>query len=303
MSAHRVLLLEGPLSLAIDTGRLRIRGADRADVFVQPDDIAVLVVDHPAVVVTAAVLRSLAVARCIVLVTDDKHLPLAEAVPVPAPTRAGARLRQQLELEESPRSAELWRDIVQSRIRTQATVLRNLGLNGALNLERMVDRVEPGDNRNHEAQAARQYWKFLLPEGTRRSKQGATDGVNARLNYGYAIIRSMVARALVAAGLQPLIGMGHRSSENPLNLADDFIEPYRFVVEQHVLEILREDLDAAFDAQGRKAVAGCVAREVTLEGDNYRLPAAIERTVESFTRVLDGGRRSTLSLELPASIA
>jgi CRISPR-associated protein Cas1 len=224
-------------------------------------------------------------------------------VSVPAPTRAACRLRQQIEFEKSTRSAELWREIVRARIRTQARVLRGFGQNGALNLERMVQRVEPGDARNHEAQAARQYWKVLLPDGIKRVKEGATDAVNSRLNYGYAVMRSLVARALVASGLQPLIGIGHHSDANPLNLADDFLEPYRFVVEQHVLEILRNGADAPFDAQARKAVAACVGRDVTLKGETHRLPAAVERTVESYTRVLDAGLRGGVSLDLPEAIA
>lgn len=296
MSAHRVLLLEAQLHLAIDTGCLRIQSRDGKESFVQPDDIAVVIIDHPAVVITAAALRALAAARCVILVTDDKHLPLAEMTSVPAPTRAACRLRQQLDLEQSPQSDQLWREIVQSRIRTQARVLRDLDHNGALNLERMADRVEPGDARNHEAQAAKHYWKCLLPEGTKRTKQGAEDAFNSRFNYGYAVIRSMIARALVASGLQPLIGIGHHSEDNPLNLADDFIEPYRFVVEQHVVELLDHDPEMPFDAVGRKAVAGCAGREVLLNGETHRLPSAIEATVESFTHLLDAGGNTRLAL-------
>jgi CRISPR-associated protein Cas1 len=303
MSSHRVLLLEGPLYLAIDTGRLSIKPCDGRETFVLPDDIAVLIVDHPAITITSGALKKLAEANCIVLVTDEKHLPLAETIPFGAPTRAGRRLRQQLALEKSPNAARLWRDFVATRVLTQSTVLRRLGRSGALYLERLAKKVEAGDRSNIEAQAAKHYWKHLFPEGFRREKQGADDGVNSRLNYGYAVLRSLIARALVAAGLQPMIGIGHHSEENPFNLADDFMEPYRFVVEQHVSEILSKDSEAPFNASARKDVAACAAREVLLDGQTFRLPAAIDETVESFTRLLEAADPGRIRLAMPRSLA
>jgi CRISPR-associated protein Cas1 len=298
-----VLLLEGCLHLAIDTGRLAIRSREGPTTFVLPADIAVLVVDHPAITITAGVLKALATANCIVLVTDEKHLPLAETIPYSAPTRSGRRLRQQLALESSADSARLWQDLVVARIRTQSRVLRDLGRPGGLYLERLADKVAPGDASNHEAQAAKHYWKHLWPEGFRREKQGAADGVNARLNYGYAVLRSLLARGLVASGFHPQVGIGHHSEENPFNLVDDFMEPYRFVVEQHVAEILERDPQAAFDAAGRKEVAGCASREVRLSGQTFRLPAAVEQTVESFSRILEPQQPSTLHIALPEALA
>lgn len=167
----------------------------------------------------------------------------------------------------------------------------------------MADKVEPGDTSNHEAQAAKHYWKHLWPEGFKRAKQGAEDGVNARLNYGYAVLRSLLARAAVAAGLQPLIGVGHRSEENPLNLVDDLMEPYRFVVEQHVAELLADDADAPFDATARKAVAACAGRDVRMDEQVFRMPAAVEATIESFTRLLDALGSGQRGLVLPEALA
>lgn len=302
MSSHRVLLLEGCLHLAIDTGRLVIRSRNCGESYLSPADIAVLVVDHPDITVTSAALRALLAAQCTVVVTDEKHLPLAQATPFSAPSRAGRRLRQQLELESGPRAQLLWRELVVARILSESGVLRSLQRNGALYLERLAKKVAPADTSNHEAQAARHYWKHLLPEGFRRAKQGAEDGVNARLNYGYAVMRSLIARSLVSAGLQPCIGLGHYREDNPFNLADDFMEPYRFVVEQHVMEMLALEPEATFDANARKRVAACVSREVRMAGQVYRLPAAVEETVESFTRLLDNPDRKNHHLVLPEAL-
>jgi CRISPR-associated protein Cas1 len=303
MSSHRVLLLEGPRYLAIDTGRLVIRDKEGNETFVLPSDIAVLTIDHPAVTLTSGALKALAAAGCVILITDEKHLPLAEALPMGSRGRAGKRLRQQLALEQGSVSARLWRDLVVARIQSQARVLRTLGRGGGLYLERMARKVGPGDVSNHEAQAAKHYWKHLWPEGFRRVKQGAEDGFNARLNYGYAVVRSIIARALVAAGVQPAIGVGHRSEENAFNLADDFIEPYRFLVEQHVAEGLEDEPQSPFDAKSRAAVAGCVTRELKLEGQVFRVPAAVERTVESFTQLLESAHPEKLQLAMPDCLA
>lgn len=302
MSAHRVLLLEGARHLAIDIGRLVVRDQEGA-VHVLPSDIAVVVLDHPAVTITAAAIKSLAAAGCVILVTDDRHLPLAETLPVGSRGRTGRRLRQQLALEQSPVGARLWRNIILARIHSEATVLRTLGRNGALYLERLAGKVSDGDLTNQEAQAARHYWKHLWSEGFRREKQGAKDGISVRLNYGYAIVRSVIARALVAAGLTPIVGIGHHSEENPFNLADDFIEPYRFLVEQHVAEGLAAAPDAEFDATTRAEIAACVTREVRLDSKVFRVPAAIERTVESFVQVLESSKPEKLTLAVPECLA
>lgn len=303
MSSHRILLLEGSRYLAIDTGRLVIRGNDGAESHVLPVDIAVLIIDHPAVTITSSALKALAAAGCVILLTDDKHIPLAETLPLGACTRVVRRLRQQLALEQNETSARLWRDLVVARIESEARVLRVLGRAGALYLERMACKVGLGDASNHEAQAAKHYWKHLWPDGFRRVKQGAEDGFNARLNYGYAIVRSLIARSLVAAGMQPAIGIGHHSEENAFNLADDFVEAYRFVVEQHVAEELDQDPAAPFDAQARVAVAACATRDVRLNGQVFRLPAAVEQTVESFARLLDSAKPDGQSLAVPEALA
>jgi CRISPR-associated protein Cas1 len=303
MSSHRVLLLEGPRYLAIDTGRLVIRDREGTETHVLPSDIAVLVVDHPSITITSGALKALASAGCVILITDEKHMPLAEAVPLGSRERTGKRLRQQLELEKGTTQARLWQDLVTARIRSQAQVLRALGRGGALYLERMAIKVGLDDASNHEAQAAKHYWRHLWPEGFRRTKQGAEDGINSRLNYGYAIIRSVIARALAAAGLQPAIGIGHYSEENAFNLADDFIEAYRFLVEQHVAETVAQNPDAPFDAQARAKVAACVGREVKLDGQVFRLPAAVDCTIESFTRLLEAARPEKLRLAMPDCLA
>lgn len=285
MSAHRILLVENPAELAIRDGRLRLRRKGMDDVFVLPEDIAVLVLHHHTIRLSVHVLRVLAQAGSMVLVTDANHLPAGLLWPWGGGSVLVRRLRQQMTLDGTERQAVLWGQLVRGRIATQAMNLRYFGHKGALRLERLSRQVEPGDPSNLEAQASRHYWRYLLPSGVRREKQGSTEPLNVRLNFGFAVLRSLVAREVAAAGLNPALGIGHHSSENPLNLADDLMEPYRFTVERQVLE---ETASEPFDGAARVALLAFLSAEVPLGSRRFRLPAAIAETVSSLTRILNG---------------
>ncbi|MCB5207429.1 type II CRISPR-associated endonuclease Cas1 [Methylovorus mays] len=283
MAEHRILLIENPASLSVDLGRLRIRREGYSDSFVLPLDIAVLCLHHHTIQISVHALRVLAEAGAGVVVTDAMHLPCAWMLPSVGNGDLVRRLRQQIELDAREHKGILWQAIVQSRLSTQAANLRTLGRKGALRLERLVKEVAPGDAGKCEGQGARHYWSYLFKHDFKREKQGAEDNINARLNFGYAVLRSMVARSLVMAGLNPALGLGHCSTENPFNLADDFIEPYRFVVERHIASGTFGD----FDGLARKELLRFVEQEIKLNGAGYRLPAAINETIASFVRILD----------------
>lgn len=291
MSEHRILLIESPAQLAVDLGRVRISRRDHPDVFVLPRDIAVLCLHHHTIQLSVQTLRVLAEAGAGVIVTDATHHPCAWLLPTNNNGDLVRRLRQQIKLEASDLKGELWRQLVCARLITQAANLRDLGRKGALRLERLARQVAPGDSGKCEGQGARHYWAHLYLQEFKREKQGAQDPLNARLNFGYAVLRSMIARALVMAGLNPALGVGHVSTENPFNLADDFIEPYRFLVERHVAQCQGGE----FDGAARKALLRIVEAEIPLDGATYRLPAAIAETVASYLRILDG-RAETLLL-------
>lgn len=284
MSDHRILLIENPASLTVDLGRLRIRRDGFDDSFVSPRDIAVLCLHHHTIQISVQALRALAEAGAGVMVTDEIHHPCAWLLPQVGNGDLVRRLRQQITLDNSHVKGHLWQAIVQARLNTQAANLRVLNRKGALRLERLAKEVQPADKTKCEGQGAKHYWAYLFDDTFRREKQSAEDAINARLNFGYAVLRSMVARSLVMAGLNPALGLGHSNMENPFNLADDFIEPYRFVVERHVaLGSLGE-----FDGAARKRMLEFVKQEIKLNGAGYRLPAAINESIASFVRMLDG---------------
>ena len=283
MASDRILLIENPADLHIDIGRVRIRREGMNDAFVAPHDIAVLILHHHAIALSVHTLRALSGAGATVMVTDDTHMPAALMLPTAANRAASSRLRKQIGHLGTPMPDALWQALVKARIFTQSATLRTLELKGALRLERMVEEVEPGDRTHREGQAARHYWQNLF-EDFKREKEGASDGTNSRLNYGYAVLRSLVARELVAAGLSCELGLGHKSTENPFNLADDFMEPYRFTVERHVWKL---DCNSALDSASKKDVVKFVESDVALGKHSYRLLPAVRETVASYVRILE----------------
>ncbi len=295
MSAQRILVIANPARLSIEIGRLKIEREGSAHVHISPRDIAVLCLEHHTVSMSVAVLRTLAEAGCAILVTDARHLPCAMLYPFAATGLNAGRLRQQIALDSSELRAELWKQLIAAKLSTQAAVLRELGRNGALRLERLATQVLPGDKSNAEGQGAKHYWNSLFPDSFRRNKEGATDVLNVRLNYGYAVLRAMIARALAASGLNAALGLGHSNAGNAFNLADDFIEPYRFLVDIHLaLDANTWSEVPIFGGHAKRRSLSFIKYPVHVAGQDMRLHAAIETSVASFLRILDGKSKELL---------
>lgn len=294
MPADRILLIENPVRLSIDHGRLKIARDGEGDSFVAPADIAVLCLHHHTVAITTQALKTLASSGAVMLVTDDKHYPCAIMLPFAGNMTAPQRLHEQIQLMRKSLVGELWAQIVRARLRTQAANLRHFGLNGALRLERLSGEVQTGDDSNTEAQGAKHYWKYFFGPDFTRNKEGAEDGLNARLNYGFAVLRALVARQLATSGLNAALGLGHRRKDNPFNLADDFTEPFRYLVERHVRGV--DDLTGELTSTTKAVLLRFMEQEVEMDGQSYRLSSAVAETIASYCRVLE---RQDGELRLP----
>jgi CRISPR-associated protein Cas1 len=175
-------------------------------------------------------LVALAARHDVVLIACDwRGVPYSATVPWSHATRVGARHRAQSVLS-LPRKKNAWMRIVRAKIAGQAANLSSGAPRAAGRLLDLVPRVRSGDPDNLEAQAARIYWGAYLPS-ERFARDRAGGGVNALLNYGYAILRGMVLRSIVLAGLSPTFGIEHCNRSNPFALADDLIEPFRPAVD------------------------------------------------------------------------
>ena len=225
------------------------------------DDIAAVIVHAHGVTFTTSLIVALATRGSVMVLCANNHAPVAVCLPLEGHHAQNARMRAQWDASK-PHSKQIWRDIVVAKIRWQSAALNACGIETHA-LESMARRVGSGDPENIEAQAARRYWPMLMGQDFRRDRQA--EGVNAMLNYGYTILRSLCARAVVASGLHPAIGVHHANRSNAFALADDIMEPLRPLVD--VLTLFLNEADVrSVTPEAKRAYAGLIAFD--LMGDN-----------------------------------
>lgn len=206
------------------------------------EDLGVLILQHPAIVITQAVVITCQQNNVAIVFCDARHLPYSVLLPISDGNSLHSKIIQQQINLSLPAKKRVWQQIVRHKISGQARVLKQAGKN-AVALERLADNVKAGDPDNLEAQAAQSYWRLLFGEDFRRDTDA--EGINSLLNYGYAIMRAMVARAIVASGLHPALGVQHSNQYNGLCLADDIMEPFRPWVDLQVYQLALQQPELA----------------------------------------------------------
>lgn len=224
-----------PAYISLDTERLRIRVEGEPDAFVPLAETAVVVLGHAGVTCSGAALAGVMRHGGSVVVCDDGQTPAGMMLPLGANALQTQRIRAQLEAS-LPLRKRLWKGIVQDKIRAQAYTLE-LHTDTDAGLRALATRVQSGDRQNVESTAAQRYWPRLFGDPMFRRRREAADQ-NRLLNYGYAVLRAAVGRAICAAGLHASVALHHRHRENPWALADDLIEPYRTLIDDEVAEIV-----------------------------------------------------------------
>ena len=187
------------------------------------EDLGVLILAHRQITITQAVLQHCAEVNCVVVHCNAQYLPISLTLPLVAHTLQTKAMRLQSSIS-TVRRKQLWQQIVQAKIREQAETLKRLYKNHKP-LQALIKHVKSGDKDNTEAQAAQRYWKLLMHKGFRRNPD--LPDSNVQLNYGYAIVRAAIARALVGTGFHPSLGLHHSNQYNAYCLADDVMEPFR----------------------------------------------------------------------------
>lgn len=260
------------------------------------EDIAVIVLNNREITLTHPVLSACAEYGIGLYATGDNHQPSGVFLPFQSHSRATRMLRLQLDLDK-PTGKRAWAAIVQTKIANQAFAMRALNAGDHERLESYARRVRSGDTGNMEAQASAYYFPRLFGRGFHRSADGWT---NAALDYGYAVMRGACARALVAHGMLPTVGLFHSSEQNAFNLADDLIEPYRPVVDLHVATSRKTNDECELTPADKTALVGLLNIDIGMPRGVMSVLASIEQAAESLARLYDGG--SELVLELPRLI-
>lgn len=254
------------------------------------EDIGVIVLDHKQITITSGVLEAFLENNCAVLTCDSKSMPVGLLLPLHGNTIQNERFRQQLDAS-LPLSKQLWQQTVKAKIENQAAVLKECTGEEIKCMRVWAANVRSGDPDNQEARAAAYYWKNLFRiEGFTRDRDGIPP--NNLLNYGYAILRAVVARGLVASGLLPTLGIHHHNRYNAYCLADDIMEPYRPYVDRLVYDMVKQGANYAELTKDLKVrLLTIPTLETTIAGKRSPLMVAVGQTTASLYKCFSGELR------------
>ncbi|GIK53085.1 MAG: CRISPR-associated endonuclease Cas1 [Planctomycetota bacterium] len=299
-----------PARLSARNGLLVVSRTDKPDVTVPLAEIAVVVASHPQVSLSLAVLAGLAENKAMLVACDAKRLPASMTLPIAVHFAQGDIFEAQARASQ-PTRKRLWKRVVRAKLRAQAALLAAFekGSGSApsavpepLSLERaatailaLLPEVTSGDRMNIEAQAARKYWGALtaaklLTDGFSRDADG--EWPNPLFNYGYAVLRAIVARALCACGLHPSFGLHHHNKYDAFRLADDLMEPFRPIVDRAALLWLSRFPDKKeLDRASKQHMAGALLERLVCEEESRTLFDVAARLSQRLAKVLIGERQ------------
>lgn len=261
------------------------------------DDIAAVIIHAHGVTWSTNVVVALAERGAPVVFCAANHAPVALCLPLEGHHAQNARLRAQWEAGR-PLTKQLWRRIIISKINWQAAVLAAHG-HDASAFDILARKVGSGDPENIEAQAARRYWPMLMGEAFRRDR--SAKDINALLNYGYTVLRSLCARAVVGAGLHPSIGVHHANRGNAFALADDLIEPFRPLVDSLALRLKAAGFET-ITPETKRAFARLIALDLPSPEGTTTISGAATRLARSLSDSFESGQASTLAVPRPPSL-
>ena len=262
------------------------------------EDIGFVVLDNKQITLTQALLEKLLDNNCAVISCDSRHMPVGLMLPLAGNSIQNERFRSQIDAS-LPLKKQLWQQTIQAKIRNQASVLEFVLGEAAQNMRVWADSVRSGDSENMEARAAAYYWKNVFPgeDGFYRDQDG--DGLNALLNYGYAVLRAIVARSLVGSGLLPTLGIHHHNRYNAYCLADDLMEPYRPYVDRLVYDLRYSvSLDEGLSRQVKEKLLAIPVIDVMINGNRSPLMNAVAQTSSSLVKCFTGEGRRLLYPEM-----
>jgi CRISPR-associated protein Cas1 len=296
-----------------------VAAQDEGTVTMPLEDVAWVVLDSNHSTLTASLVSACMELGVVIVFTDERHTPSGLALSFHRHHRQARVAAMQLALTQ-PVKKRLWQSLVIAKIENQAANLASLGKSSEA-VKAMTKLVVSGDPDNVEARAAREYWSALFDNFTRGNEM---DLRNKMLNYGYAVVRAAIARALVANGLLPCFGIHHESDANAFNLADDLFEPFRPLVDRKVAEMFNSSspasgrgkgpiangngggegpspavrtIDGELTVDDRRALAAILNADARLTEETVSVLIATERASESLVRAMEGG--SPALLELP----
>ncbi len=252
------------------------------------EDIGMVVLDNKQITVTHGVMEKLLANNCALITCDSNRMPMGLMLPLSGNTTQTERFKDQIEASV-PLKKQLWQQTVEAKIRNQAYLLEKSTSSIVRNMLAWANDVKSGDPDNYEARAAVYYWANLFPkiQGFTRHREGIAP--NNLLNYGYAVLRAVIARSLVASGLLPTLGIHHRNKYNAYCLADDIMEPYRPFVDSVIIDILKKNDDISEISKEHKTLLlNIPVLDVVINGQRSPLMIAVAQTTASLYQCFAG---------------
>ncbi|MGM9817751.1 MAG: type II CRISPR-associated endonuclease Cas1 [Paludibacteraceae bacterium] len=307
----RTLCFSNPAYLSLKNAQLVIKlpEVEKADVgelikaeavrTIPIEDIGVVVLDNRQITITQGLAEALLENNCAIITCDSAHLPVGLMLPLCGNTTQSERFRAQIDAS-LPLKKQLWQQTVQCKIRNQAAVLQNTRNAIVKNMLVWAGDVKSGDSDNLEGRAAAYYWRNLFPDilGFTRDREGVPP--NNLLNYGYAILRAVVARALVGSGLLPTLGIHHHNRYNAYCLADDIMEPYRPYVDALVCRLVADGhVTEELSVELKRELLQIPTLDVVINGKRSPLMIAVSTTTASLQKCYAGEIRKIVYPSIP----
>jgi CRISPR-associated protein Cas1 len=276
--------------LMIDLPHLKVLGEKESKKSIPIEDIGIVLLDHQQITITHACIAALLENNAAIITCNHTHHPTGMMLPIDGHDIQSERFRYQIDASQ-PLKKQLWQQTVQAKIQNQAAVLAERGIDHE-NMLHWAKSVRSGDPDNYEGRAAAFYWKNVFPKKMEFFRGREGDPPNNLLNYGYAILRAIVARGLVCSGLLPTLGIHHRNKYNAYCLADDIMEPYRPYVDQIVLKIIDKgenflELGTSIKSQ----LLGIATVDVQFDRGKSPLMVGLQSTTSSLAKCYEGNLR------------
>jgi CRISPR-associated protein Cas1 len=263
----------------------------KSEVTIPIEDIGVMVIDHQQITITHGLLESLLNNNTAVITCDSRRMPAGLLLPLSGNTTQRERWNDQI-AASIPLKKQLWQQTIKAKIANQATLLQRRTNVNIKNMLYWADEVKSGDSDNHEARAAAYYWGNLFPTVPDFLRGRDEAPPNHLLNYGYAILRAVVARALVSSGLLPTFGIHHRNRYNAYCLADDVMEPYRPYVDNVVCSIVESGYSyQELTKTWKEKLLQIPTCDVVIDGERSPLMVGVQHTTASLYKCFSGEGR------------
>ena len=295
----RTLYFENPCYLKKKDKQLVVEypEKDQESRSVPIEDVGMIVLDSHQITLTHGLIAELMDNNAAVLSCNSKHLPYGLMLPMTSHHAFTEKMNAQMESSQ-PLRKNMWQQTIVAKIKNQAALLNSLGID-IENMMYWASQVKSGDPDNYEARAAAYYWNNLFIQFDKFKRHRYGDAPNNLLNYGYAILRAIVARSLVGSGLFTALGIHHKNKYNPYCLADDIMEPYRPFNDIIVLEILQECDDVEELTTSIKAKLLSIATmDIMIDNEKSPLMVGVQRSSASVRKCFEGEAKKIIYPEL-----